>query len=557
MSDVTKQELPDRKNLHELIAGLESRIAKLEKKVNILASHGTFSYLEPEEADHDKIPVHGEAERDGDSLLESKIGEYGLAWLGNIVLFFGIIFLTQYFTNLGLTLVSSILGFGAVAGILILSRSLRRSYSYMAGIFGVFAQILLFYMTVRLHFFTGHPILPWKGPAIILLMIVIGSEVYLAFRRNSEFYAGLALIMSVTVSIISDTTHVMLLFVTLTAAGATFFLFRKHWYRIFMLSIILTYLTFLFWILNNPLIGHPLKAVTDHQYTFFYLTSCAAIFSMATLLRPVEGFPGRIILGSVLLNGISFSMLLGLWVLVFFPTDYLWLFMSIAVYCIPFSIILKRYSPWKYSPALYALYGFVAISITIYGLVSFPKAYLFLAIQSFLVVSIALWYRSRIIVVMNVILFLGIIMACLLTARSNHLILFSFPVVAFFSARLINWQKERLNLQTELIRNTYLITLFLTLLYALFKAVPGPYVTLSWTLAGLLFFGLSIVIRNIKYRWMALSCVIATALYLFLVDLAKVEIIYRVMAFLFLAVITIGISFYYVRRLKKRKDLQI
>jgi uncharacterized membrane protein len=63
--------------------------------------------------------------------------------------------------------------------------------------------------------------------------------------------------------------------------------------------------------------------------------------------------------------------------------------------------------------------------------------------------------------------------------------------------------------------------------------------------------------RNIKYRWMALSCVIATALYLFLVDLAKVEIIYRVMAFLFLAVITIGISFYYVRRLKKRKDLQI
>ena len=33
--------------------------------------------------------------------LESQIGRFGLAWMGNIVLLFGITFLTQYLMNLG------------------------------------------------------------------------------------------------------------------------------------------------------------------------------------------------------------------------------------------------------------------------------------------------------------------------------------------------------------------------------------------------------------------------------------------------------------------------
>ncbi|MFH1159776.1 MAG: hypothetical protein V1733_02370 [bacterium] len=557
MSDSEKQEHLDSKSIREQLEQLELRIGKLEKKVEVMASHDTFSYMNMEEVIAERGPAPMKSEQDDGSLLESKIGEYGLAWLGNIVLFFGIIFLTQYITNLQRPFAAAVMGLISVAGILFLSRSLQKSYSYMSRIFGVFAQLLLFYVTIRLHFFTLNPVIPWKGLAIVLLLLVIGIQVYLFIRRKSEFYAGLALIMSVTVAIISDTTHVMLLVVTLSAAGTTFLFYRYSWYRILIISILLTYLTFFFWILNNPLIGHAMKAVTAHQYTYIYLTACATIFSMVTLIRQNGLYPDHVVLSSILLNGFSFSALLWLWVMVFFPKDYIWLFLSIAVFCIPFSIVLKKFSPWKYSPALYALYGFVAISITIYGLYNFPRAYLLLSIQSFLVISIALWYRSRIIVVMNVFLFLMILTSYLLTAKSSDLINFSFPVVAFFSARLINWQKERLNLQTELIRNTYLITLFLTMLYALFKAVPGPYVTLSWTLAGLLFFALSILLRNIKYRWMALASVIATALYLFIVDLANVEIIYRIMTFLFLAIISIGISFYYVKKLKKRKDTQV
>jgi len=50
---------------------------------------------------------------------------------------------------------------------------------------------------------------------------------------------------------------------------------------------------------------------------------------------------------------------------------------------------------------------------------------------------------------------------------------------------------------------------------------------------------------------MALGTMICAAFYLFIVDLARIEIVYRVLALLFLAAISIGISIYYTNRIKK------
>jgi uncharacterized membrane protein len=47
---------------------------------------------------------------------------------------------------------------------------------------------------------------------------------------------------------------------------------------------------------------------------------------------------------------------------------------------------------------------------------------------------------------------------------------------------------------------------------------------------------------------------IAASLFLFLVDLARIELVYRVIALLSLAIISIGISFYYNKRLKKKVE---
>jgi uncharacterized membrane protein len=102
-----------------------------------------------------------------------------------------------------------------------------------------------------------------------------------------------------------------------------------------------------------------------------------------------------------------------------------------------------------------------------------------------------------------------------------------------------------------MIRNLYMLEGFIMMLLALKHSVPGQFVTFSWTMAALLYFVISMILKNIKYRYMALGTMICSAIYLFIVDLARIELIYRVLALLFLAAISIGVSIYYTNRVKR------
>jgi hypothetical protein len=152
---------------------------------------------------------------------------------------------------------------------------------------------------------------------------------------------------------------------------------------------------------------------------------------------------------------------------------------------------------------------------------------------------------------MNSILFLTILIVYLLSSKNVDGVDFSFALVALISARIINWKNSRLQIKTDLIRNLYMLEGFCMMLLALLNAVPKQFVTFSWTVTALLYFIISLLLKNIKYRYMALGTMICSAFYLFIVDLARIGIIYRVLALLFLAAISIGISIYYTNRVKK------
>ena len=248
----------------------------------------------------------------------------------------------------------------------------------------------------------------------------------------------------------------------------------------------------------------------------------------------------------------AYSLLMLVLVLSHFPETYVPVFTTISIYCIVYSILLKLYSPWKYSPALYALFGFFAISITINGIYHFPDSFLLLICQSFMVLVLALWYRSHIITLINTFLLLFLAIGYYNISGELNGVNFSIPAVAFLSARLINWQKERLNIKTDFIRNIYLLTLFFSLLYATYKGLPAQYITVTWLFIAGIYFGLSILVKSIKYRWMAMANLLVSAFYLFLVDMAKSDLLFRILAFLAFAIISIIISTYYVRKFKKR-----
>jgi membrane protein implicated in regulation of membrane protease activity len=92
------------------------------------------------------------------------------------------------------------------------------------------------------------------------------------------------------------------------------------------------------------------------------------------------------------------------------------------------------------------------------------------------------------------------------------------------------------------------------ILYSLFHAVPSQFVTLSWTVVALLFFLLSLLIHNIKYRWLAITAMVVATFHLFIFDLSSMSIGYRIIALLFIAIIALGISLFYTRRQKQKKE---
>ena len=175
--------------IQELIAkveALELRVAQLEanrKPVN--APQGTKIVNEKQSAITEEV---------SDEQIESNIGQYGLAWLGNIVLFFGIIFLVEYLRVSGFTVISPAFGFAAIAAIFFLAKYLRDSNAYMAKIFDLNGYLLTFYVVLKLHFFAANPIVTSNIIVLLFLLAIIAYLMYLSVRQKYAVYTGISFV---------------------------------------------------------------------------------------------------------------------------------------------------------------------------------------------------------------------------------------------------------------------------------------------------------------------------------------------------------------------------
>lgn len=540
----------------ERLQSLETRLSVIEARFG--TGKRTEVDVRPESLSENTVPSEPEDEKAelDEAVIESRIGEYGLAWLGSLVLFFGIIFLMTFTTNLGYPVLSSILGYASSIGVFILAYFLRRSFPHMVFMLNISGHLLLYYSTLRLYFFSAHPLIPMKEIDLLLIVLVIGIQLFFALKEKSELRTGIAMVLAVATALMGDQVNITLPMLTLVSVSAFYFFVRYAWWRLFLLLLVLVYLSHLLWLMDNPLLGHPLEMISPKMYSSIYLFITGAIFSCTALVRKKQTEPEKGLNAMILLNAFCFSVVILIVTLLFFENKYVGLFSVISAFCLAFSVLLKIMTKSRFTPSFFACFGFMALSVSVYGLVKLPAAYFWLTLQSFLVVSIALWFRSRIIVVANAFLYLGLLVIYLSFSPSIDRVNFCFAFVAFATARIQNWKKERLTLKTDLMRNMYLIILFFTMLFAFYHAIPGRYITLSWTAVAAAYFILSMILHNIKYRWMAIATILVTVVYLFLVDLAHLSVGYRVIAFLFLAVISFSASLYYTKRIKKKRGLK-
>jgi len=350
---------------------IELRLSRLESA--LIIPDNKNAYRTEDQIQIVDPPLNSDTLNEEEMGLESQIGRFGLAWLGNIVLLFGISFLTQYLMILGHRFLSIILGYIAAASIFFLANYLKKTNVHLAFMFKMNAQILLFYITLKLHFFSASPVISDKTISVIILLLLVAIQAYFSIRNKSQAFAALSVFFALTTAIIGDATHFMLPLVTLTAAGTIYYFYRFNWEPLLVVTIFLTYISFFLWLLGNPLMGHPMQMISEHHFGVIYLFGLGACFSIVLLFRTKNTSSDSFLIGVTFTNGILFTFLLLLVVLRFFSTDYVSLFAVITICCLIYSTILHSRSDWNFASAFYALYGFMAMSIALYALfANFP-----------------------------------------------------------------------------------------------------------------------------------------------------------------------------------------
>jgi hypothetical protein len=513
------------KELADKISSFDERISRIEAMLS--AGYKTT----PSGSAH--LAASAEKEEEfANPLSESKVFEHGLAWIGSAVLLLGMMFTMMFVNNTIGGIASFLLGTGSTVLTFILAEYLKKTLSYMAFMFRISAYILIYYTLLRLHFIVDNPLIGNEWVVVALLLVSIAAFFYKADSEKSQLMGFFAY------------TLIMV-----------YLLYRNGWDTLLILSIFMVYIGHTIWLVGNPVMGHPMAAVTNPQNNLIYLFLYGIIYSTAPFLKQIGKVGAEVSNATVIINSIAFSLLVMLIVLTFYTKSYIWIFLGISILSLIYAIILNYKIDSRFDSFFYVNIGFMALSIAVYGYSDLPGSFIFLAWQSLVVLAIAIWFRSNLIVLMNTALYTMILLAYLISSKSIDSYNISFTLIAIVSARILNWQQKRLELKTDAIRNFYLVITFFIMLYTLYNAVAKDYVTISWGLAAVAYMIMSVILKNVKYRWLAFLTLLAAVINLFMFDISKMGVGYRIVAFIFVGLLILGVSFYYTKKLKSNKEI--
>jgi len=543
MDNKTTDPKQNLEKLNEILLRLEARISRIEKYLRLPSDDIRSSVTKASTAPNSNHSI--------DESLEFKIGEYWLAQVGAIIILMGIAFFISYPIPGIPTLFASFLGYIAVAALLGLSHYWHKEYLYLSRILFGGGLFLLYFATLRLHFFSPHPVIANKAIGLSLLIIVLSIILYIAIKRQRVVITGITLFLCYATSLFSDTAHFTLAFIVVTTAVSIYLLIKYNWHTIAILCLMMAFMAHLLWLLNNPILGNTIKPIAEHHNNLVYLIIYGTMFGLCNIFRDKDSYSEFFEIMITGFNGLGIFMIGGLNVLNFFKPQTNLLGFLTFIFFITLAILNRKRTKSNYSTAYYSCFAFIALSIAIFTQFEYPDYFIWLGLQSLLVIITALWFRSKIIIIANIIIYLLIFVIYLRFATSNNWINLSYAITALISARVLNWKKQRLELKTDLIRNIYLACAFIIILYGLYHAIPGKYISLSWIGAALFYFIMSIVLKNIKYRWMAILTIFATVIYILLIDMSRLSAGFRIVLFLAVGFTILFLSFYYTQYRKK------
>ena len=530
------------KEILQHLKSIEARISKLETYLDLPASR-------TDEDIEDEVYIP-KKKSETDEELEFRIGQYWFAKLGIFVFLVGwIIGNTLPFGELN-QFIPVAIGFAMGIAVIVASLFIKSKFPHLSGWVLGSGFVIVYLASLRMHFFSPSPLITNTVPVLIIVFFISLILILTGIKWGSAYITALGFSAAYLSALIGDNSYLIFFTVSLVAIQASYLKIKLNWFGLLNVTIVLTYLIHLLWFINNPFIGNQLEIQTNEPVNLIFILIYQIIFALAYFADKKfdEYLPTAM---SILVNT---SMGYGLFLLItILSTPSLGqvyhLFASIIF--LGFAILFFTQKSSKVATFYYAMTGYAALSIAIILQFDKPDFFMWLCWQSVIVVSTAVWFRSKFIVVANFFIFLFIFLVFLILAGTTSGISLSFGIVALLSARILNWKKDHLELKTEQMRNAYLLTALLIIPYSLYHMMPSGFVAFSWIVVAILYYLFSLILKNVKYRYMSLATFLLTVGYVFVLGITSEETVFKILSFLVLGAALVIISVVYTRNRNK------
>ena len=530
------------KEILEHLKSIESRISKIENYLDLPTA------VPDEQSEEAEFISAKKTETDEE--LEFRIGQMWFAKLGIFVFLIGwLIGNTLPYDGLNQIIPVAI---GIVVGLVTISSAmfLKNKFAHISGWILGSGFAIIYIAFLRLYFFSPAQVVTSLILVLVLIYIVSIALILSGIKWNSPYITAFGFSLGYLSALIGDYSIVIFSTITLIAALSANLKIKNNWNGLFNFAIVTSYIVHMIWFINNPLIGNPLELQVNQPINLIFILIYLMIFTIAYFAdrKYDEQLPTSL---SILINA---SMSYGLFLLITIlsePTFGSVYNLLASVIFIGFAILFYTKKSSRTATFFYAMTGYAALSVAIILQFAKPDFFIWLCWQSLLVVSTAVWFRSKFIIVANFFIFLLIFFAFLILSGATSGISLSFGIVALLSARVLNWQKDRLELKTEQMRNAYLLTALLIIPYSLYHMMPSGYVAFSWIVVAILYYILSRLLKIVKYRYMSLATFMLTVLYVFVLGITSDETVFKILSFLVLGAALVIISVVYTRNRNK------
>lgn len=519
---------------------IEERLARIERQLGLEEMRTTVG-APPQLLAPVEVGPAGDA-------FEAEVGQRWFAAAGIATLTLGLAFLLSLpYPNLPAA-APAMAGFALGAALLGVARAGARAFPFVAQCVRGAAMGLWFFATLRLFFFGAQPALAIDSLAgRALLAAVVALNLGISWRKRSRSLVGFAVVLGYAAAVIAGAAEFVLPMITALALAGAAAQLRAGWRALSLVAIVAGFATYLVWAMGNPIRGgayHFVSGPAVAPWTALGIVAVLGATAVAWARRAGEDALGNLTA--------FFNCALGYGVILLhtaaaFPATFVVTNVAASLAFLSLAVAFWGWTQSRVATFFYAMTGYGALSMAILKAAPVPEVFVWLSLQSVLVVVTAVWFKSRFIVVANFFIYVAIVAGYVLMAERESGISLGFGLVAVGSARILNWQKGRLELKTELMRNAYLVSALLVFPYALHHLVPRTFVALAWVGLAAVYYGISLVMRSAKYRWMGHATLLFTMIYAVAIGTRQFEPVYRVLSFLALGAMLLIVSLTFTR----------